>query len=110
MPFLPPNQQRQSTEVICYLLTYLRLVGLCGGSGAASGCRHCSSLSSLTFVSAEPAARCDATVCMNGGVCVQQWNAVECDCDMTSFTGPHCDHGLTPPSPTTAASVRKYIG
>jgi len=43
---------------------------------------------------AEPTAHCNDTECLNGGVCVQQWNAVTCDCDMTSFTGPQCDHGL----------------
>jgi len=43
---------------------------------------------------AEPTARCNEALCLNGGVCVQQWNVVTCDCDMTSFTGPQCDHGL----------------
>jgi len=43
---------------------------------------------------AEPTARCNETVCLNGGVCVQQWNTATCDCDMTSFTGPRCDHGM----------------
>ncbi|XP_060517696.1 neurexin 1 isoform X2 [Cylas formicarius] len=35
-------------------------------------------------------AKCSHNVCANAGICVQQWNAYTCDCDLTSFTGPTC--------------------
>ncbi|CAH2094247.1 unnamed protein product [Euphydryas editha] len=34
--------------------------------------------------------KCTHNACANKGVCVQQWNAYVCDCDLTSFTGPTC--------------------
>ncbi|XP_071453531.1 neurexin 1-like, partial [Hetaerina americana] len=34
--------------------------------------------------------KCHTNTCANHGSCVQQWNSFECDCDMTSFTGPTC--------------------
>ncbi|KAG8236177.1 hypothetical protein J437_LFUL013443 [Ladona fulva] len=34
--------------------------------------------------------KCSSNTCANHGSCVQQWNSFECDCDMTSFTGPTC--------------------
>ena len=38
--------------------------------------------------------KCDNTVCENRGVCVQQWNSYECDCETTTFTGPSCKDGI----------------
>ncbi|KAI8515076.1 Neurexin-2 [Branchiostoma belcheri] len=29
----------------------------------------------------------------NGGKCSQQWNRYECDCGMTTYTGPTCENG-----------------
>ncbi|KAK7504775.1 hypothetical protein BaRGS_00003803, partial [Batillaria attramentaria] len=43
-----------------------------------------------------PTSQCQNTSCANGGRCVQQWNSISCDCDMTSYTGPRCeDEGTT---------------
>ncbi|KAH3844655.1 hypothetical protein DPMN_086914 [Dreissena polymorpha] len=33
---------------------------------------------------------CHSKSCENGGQCEQQWNFFVCNCDMTSFVGPHC--------------------
>lgn len=33
---------------------------------------------------------CRADSCMNGGYCIEQWNSFQCDCKMTSYTGPRC--------------------
>ncbi|XP_060602155.1 neurexin-1-like isoform X2 [Ruditapes philippinarum] len=39
---------------------------------------------------------CQATSCYNGGRCESQYNSFQCNCDMTSFTGPHCaDESVT---------------
>ncbi|CAH0550489.1 unnamed protein product [Brassicogethes aeneus] len=35
-------------------------------------------------------AKCSHNVCANAGICVQQWHAYTCDCDMTTYTGPTC--------------------
>ncbi|KAK9891151.1 hypothetical protein WA026_013467 [Henosepilachna vigintioctopunctata] len=34
--------------------------------------------------------KCSHNVCANGGLCVQQWHAYTCECDLTTFTGPTC--------------------
>nr|CAD7588019.1 unnamed protein product [Timema genevievae] len=46
--------------------------------------------SQLTAGCEGPSTKCSHNVCANRGVCVQQWNAYACDCDMTSYTGPTC--------------------
>ncbi|XP_046401405.1 neurexin-1 isoform X2 [Ischnura elegans] len=38
-----------------------------------------------------PINKCHTNTCENHGSCVPQWNSYECDCDMTSFTGPRCN-------------------
>ncbi|XP_076443088.1 neurexin 1-like isoform X2 [Babylonia areolata] len=43
-----------------------------------------------------PTSQCKNDSCGNGGRCVQQWNTISCDCDMTSYTGPKCqDESVT---------------
>ncbi|KAL8601328.1 hypothetical protein ACOMHN_054622 [Nucella lapillus] len=37
-----------------------------------------------------PTSQCKNDSCDNGGRCVQQWNSISCDCDMTSYAGPKC--------------------
>lgn len=46
--------------------------------------------SSLVVTGCEGPTKCSQNACANRGVCVQQWNAYACECDMTSFTGPTC--------------------
>ncbi|XP_035900553.1 neurexin-3 isoform X4 [Anopheles stephensi] len=46
--------------------------------------------SSLVVSGCEGPTKCSQNACANRGVCVQQWNAYACECDMTSFTGPTC--------------------
>ncbi|XP_051160690.1 neurexin-1 [Leptopilina boulardi] len=43
-----------------------------------------------TNANQHPGKKCTHDVCANHGTCVQQWNSYTCDCDMTSFSGPHC--------------------
>lgn len=49
--------------------------------------------SSLVVAGCEGPTKCSQNACANRGVCVQQWNAYACECDMTSFTGPTCYDG-----------------
>lgn len=49
--------------------------------------------SSLVMAGCEGPTKCSQNACANRGVCVQQWNAYACECDMTSFTGPTCYDG-----------------
>lgn len=37
---------------------------------------------------------CSADSCKNGGVCIQTWPSVSCQCEMTSFTGSQCSDGM----------------
>ncbi|XP_064550365.1 neurexin 1 isoform X2 [Drosophila montana] len=46
--------------------------------------------SSLVVTGCEGPTKCSQNACANRGVCVQQWNAYACECDMTSYTGPTC--------------------
>ncbi|XP_019844704.2 neurexin-1 isoform X3 [Bactrocera dorsalis] len=46
--------------------------------------------SSLVVSGCEGPTKCSQNACANRGVCVQQWNAYVCECDMTSYTGPTC--------------------
>ncbi|XP_018790359.1 PREDICTED: neurexin-1 isoform X2 [Bactrocera latifrons] len=46
--------------------------------------------SSLVVTGCEGPTKCSQNACANRGVCVQQWNAYVCECDMTSYTGPTC--------------------
>ncbi|XP_037828017.1 neurexin-1 isoform X2 [Lucilia sericata] len=46
--------------------------------------------SSLVVSGCEGPTKCSQNACANRGVCVQQWNAYACECDMTSYTGPTC--------------------
>ncbi|XP_055525432.1 neurexin-1b isoform X3 [Wyeomyia smithii] len=46
--------------------------------------------SSLVVSGCEGPTKCSQNACANRGICVQQWNAYACECDMTSFTGPTC--------------------
>ncbi|XP_037025622.1 neurexin-1-like, partial [Bradysia coprophila] len=46
--------------------------------------------SSLVISGCEGPTKCSQNACANRGVCVQQWNAYACECDMTSYTGPTC--------------------
>lgn len=46
--------------------------------------------SSLVASGCEGPTKCSQNACANRGVCVQQWNAYACECDMTSYTGPTC--------------------
>ncbi|KFB36467.1 AGAP004066-PA-like protein [Anopheles sinensis] len=46
--------------------------------------------SSLVVSGCEGPTKCSQNACANRGVCVQQWNAYACECEMTSFTGPTC--------------------
>lgn len=47
-----------------------------------------------TNANQHPGKKCTHDVCANHGTCVQQWNSYTCDCDMTSFSGPHCSDGM----------------
>jgi len=38
---------------------------------------------------------CTVESCSNGGECIQEWSTFSCDCDLTTFTGPTCDEGIT---------------
>lgn len=49
--------------------------------------------SSLVVSGCEGPTKCSQNACANRGICVQQWNAYACECDMTSFTGPTCYDG-----------------
>lgn len=49
--------------------------------------------SSLVIGGCEGPTKCSQNACANRGVCVQQWNAYACECDMTSYTGPTCYDG-----------------
>lgn len=49
--------------------------------------------SSLVINGCEGPTKCSQNACANRGVCVQQWNAYACECDMTSYTGPTCYDG-----------------
>lgn len=49
--------------------------------------------SSLVVNGCEGPTKCSQNACANRGICVQQWNAYACECDMTSFTGPTCYDG-----------------
>lgn len=49
--------------------------------------------SSLVVVGCEGPAKCSQNACANRGVCVQQWNAYACECDMTTYSGPTCYDG-----------------
>lgn len=51
--------------------------------------------SSLVVSGCEGPTKCSQNACANRGICVQQWNAYACECDMTSFTGPTCYDGKT---------------
>ncbi|XP_075391341.1 neurexin-1 isoform X14 [Tenrec ecaudatus] len=43
-----------------------------------------------------PSTTCQEDSCSNQGVCLQQWDGFNCDCSMTSFSGPLCnDPGTT---------------
>lgn len=53
--------------------------------------------SSLVVAGCEGPTKCSQNACANRGLCVQQWNAYACECDMTSFTGPTCYDGKTFP-------------
>ncbi|XP_067618490.1 neurexin 1 isoform X1 [Eurosta solidaginis] len=46
--------------------------------------------SSLVVSGCEGPTKCSQNACANRGLCVQQWNAYVCECDMTSYTGPTC--------------------
>ncbi|XP_055385088.1 neurexin-1 isoform X9 [Condylostylus longicornis] len=46
--------------------------------------------SSLVVSGCEGPTKCSQNACANRGICVQQWNAYACECDMTSYTGPTC--------------------
>ncbi|XP_068155026.1 neurexin 1 isoform X6 [Drosophila tropicalis] len=46
--------------------------------------------SSLVVTGCEGPTKCSQNACANRGICVQQWNAYACECDMTSYTGPTC--------------------
>lgn len=46
--------------------------------------------SSLVANGCEGPTKCSQNACANRGVCVQQWNAYACECDLTSYTGPTC--------------------
>jgi neurexin len=46
--------------------------------------------SSLVVAGCEGPTKCSQNACANRGICVQQWNAYACECDMTSYTGPTC--------------------
>ncbi|KAL9901022.1 neurexin 1 isoform 4-T10 [Glossina fuscipes fuscipes] len=46
--------------------------------------------SSLVVSGCEGPTKCSQNACANRGVCVQQWNAYVCECDLTSYTGPTC--------------------
>lgn len=50
--------------------------------------------SSLVISGCEGPTKCSQNACANRGVCVQQWNAYACECDMTSYTGPTCYDGI----------------
>lgn len=50
--------------------------------------------SSLVVNGCEGPTKCSQNACANRGVCVQQWNAYACECDMTSYTGPTCYDGM----------------
>jgi hypothetical protein len=43
-----------------------------------------------------PVQVCSPDSCDNMGVCVQKWNSIKCECNMTSYTGPTCSEGNTP--------------
>lgn len=49
--------------------------------------------SSLVVSGCEGPTKCSQNACANRGLCVQQWNAYACECDMTSYTGPTCYDG-----------------
>lgn len=49
--------------------------------------------SSLVVTGCEGPTKCSQNACANRGVCVQQWNAYVCECDMTSYSGPTCFDG-----------------
>ncbi|XP_034944806.1 neurexin-3 isoform X2 [Chelonus insularis] len=36
--------------------------------------------------------RCSQEKCFNNGKCIQKWNSITCDCDMTSFVGEKCEN------------------
>lgn len=46
--------------------------------------------SSLVVAGCEGPTKCSQNACANRGVCVQQWNAYACECDMTTYSGPTC--------------------
>lgn len=50
--------------------------------------------SSLVVTGCEGPTKCSQNACANRGICVQQWNAYVCECDMTSYTGPTCYDGI----------------
>lgn len=49
--------------------------------------------SSLVVNGCEGPTKCSQNACANRGVCVQQWNAYACECDMTTYAGPTCYDG-----------------
>lgn len=49
--------------------------------------------SSLVVNGCEGPTKCSQNACANRGVCVQQWNAYACECDMTTYSGPTCYDG-----------------
>lgn len=49
--------------------------------------------SSLVVGGCEGPTKCSQNACANRGVCVQQWNAYACECDMTTYSGPTCYDG-----------------
>ncbi|XP_055322303.1 neurexin-3 isoform X3 [Sitodiplosis mosellana] len=46
--------------------------------------------SSLVVNGCEGPTKCSQNACANRGVCVQQWNAYACECEMTTYSGPTC--------------------
>lgn len=46
--------------------------------------------SSLVVAGCEGPTKCSQNACANRGVCVQQWNAYACECEMTTYSGPTC--------------------
>lgn len=49
--------------------------------------------SSLVVNGCEGPTKCSQNACANRGICVQQWNAYACECDMTTYSGPTCYDG-----------------
>lgn len=49
--------------------------------------------SSLVVSGCEGPTKCSQNACANRGICVQQWNAYACECDMTTYSGPTCYDG-----------------